>query len=151
MWYYISKSWIYLNLLGIEINTTQLSILSELKSAFKSPKLHFWCGKRKNFPFLFGFPKGKIFSFIKMDLQWKDKYETPRHEENPQISITLFGFTFLWYWSYPGKDAWESIETWEQILWYLYYCDKDIKKAEETWPWQDMNNKSTWIDDYVKR
>ena len=106
-------------------------------------------------PFMFANHYGKLFSIIIRDVQWKDKWDTPRHEENPFISIALFNkFFFNWSWGLPEdvEEHWIDIDDyWEQGLWWLYYCDKDINKARETWPWKDRNDVSTWKDKFVRK
>lgn len=71
-------------------------------------------------------------------LRWKDKFDTPRHEQSPQIRIE-----WLWFGIFliQGED---DIQ-WEQWLWIHKYCGGDEKKAEETWPWTNMKTgKSSW-------
>lgn len=153
---YFKKDWIYFNLLNLFlINCSYYKrTFNKAKKAFKYMlKRKFFFGKRKNLPILYINPSGKIISINMSDVQWKDKYDTPRFEENPYFIITLFNkFSFGWIWHAP------SDEYWEQILWYLYYCDKksivknDNKKevAKETWPWLNMKNEPTWSDEYLK-
>lgn len=84
------------------------------------------------------------------DVYWKDKYDTPRFEDYPRISITLFNsITFLWYWGLD--DVFDNDNYWEQILWYLNYfkyynSDKpNIFMAKKSWPWS-INSCSSWND-----
>tara|TARA_R110000868_G_scaffold258466_1_gene515978 strand:+ start:134 stop:685 length:552 start_codon:yes stop_codon:yes gene_type:complete len=86
---------------------------------------------------------GSPISIRNVDLGWKDKYETPRHEWDPQFHIYFFGLQF---------SCWQGmgVRYWEQVLWFLKYSDKDIKKAEETWPWGDGKTKlTTWDKNYL--
>jgi len=93
---------------------------------------------------------GKLFSIIIKDVQWKDKWGTPRHEENPFISIALFNtFFFNWEWK-VSSELGEDMDYWEQVIWWLYYCTGDISKAKETWPWQNPESGlSTWNDRFL--
>lgn len=80
-----------------------------------------------------------------VNLGWKDKWNSPRFEWNPQFHIYFFGLQFCYWWKSPIND---EDRYWEQILWFLEYSNKDIKKAEETWGWVDGITKlSTWNKD----
>lgn len=148
------KDWIFINLFNIiSINWERRKVIKAIEGIFIPLKCHFKF-TRKNAPFMFANHYGKLFSIIIRDVQWKDKYNTPRHEENPFISIALFNkFFFNWSWELPEgvEEHWiDNDDYWEQGLWWLYYCDKDIKKAEETWPWAGEDNKSTWKNKFVR-
>lgn len=104
----------------------------------------------------FNVHRGKFLSISIQDIQWKDKWQTPRHEENPYISIRFFNKYYLnWTWVLPPHlkgTKLDELDYWEQALWYLYYYRNisygrlnapDIKKAEESWPWS-WEGKSTW-------
>lgn len=107
---------------------------------------------KKYAPFMFCNHHGKIFSIIVQDLCWKDKYNTPRHEENPFVSIALFNkYFFNWTWKLPPhlNNHWiDNDDYWEQAMWYLYYSDKNIKKAKETWPYS-IDEVSSWKDKFL--
>lgn len=103
------------------------------RKCFKRPKAHFRAGKIMWF---FGFPCRRDYLNPILDIRfeslgWKDKYDSPRHEWDPYISIVLFRkWQLLWIfnWCNP-KDKYSSIRsmaTWEAILDYLYY-----KKSKE--------------------
>jgi len=80
-----------------------------------------------------------------VELGWKDKFNSPRFEWNPQFHIYFFIWQFCCHWKSPIK---EEDRYWEQILWFLEYSNKDIKKAEDTWSWIDGVTKlSTWNKD----
>lgn len=70
------------------------------------------------------------------DLQWKEKWGTPRCQVLPK-------FTFEWFW-WVLTITWGSDEYWEQYLWLNNFYDGDKAKAEDMWPWTDMDDKSTW-------
>lgn len=90
-------------------------------------KIHF----NKNYRFLW------IPYFIKRDLMWKDKFETPRCEHVP-----YFMFEWLWFSIY---GHWEDDQYWTQWLWINKYHNGDIDVAKEEWGWTDMKTgKSTW-------
>lgn len=90
---------------------------------------------------------GKPWSITTVQLGWKDKFNSPRHEWNPSFQIYFFKWQFCIFWEAPdGNDE----KYYEMILWYLKYCNKDIVKAKKTWEWTDYNTKlSTWENKYL--
>lgn len=60
-------------------------------------------------------------------LQWKDKFATPRVEQEPQFLIS-----WLWFQLdiIRGND-----EDWEWWLWVFKYNDGNELNAKKTWPW----------------
>ena len=148
------KDWICINLFNIiYFNWDRQKDMKAIKEVFISLKCHFKFTRRYA-PFMYSYHYGKLFSIVIRDVQWKDKYNTPRHEENPFITIGLFNYFFFnWTWKLPKeieKDWVDNDDYWEQGLWWLYYCDKNIEKAKETWPWRDENDISTWKDKFVR-
>ena len=149
------KDWIFINLFNIiSINLDRQKDMKAIKEVFIPLKCYFKF-TRKYAPFMFANHYGKLLSIIIRDVQWKDKYNTPRYEESPFISISLFDkFVFNWTWELPKEieEHWIDIDDyWEQGLWWLYYSNKDIDKARETWPWTGGENDiSTWKDKFVR-
>ena len=128
-----------------------------LKGVFKPLSMHFFFGKIINSPILYNPVPGKILSIFSFDVLWKDKYDTPRFEQDPYIFISFFKWCFiiLWKLDMPHRD---SSDYWEQAIWYLYYynnisygCNEpNIEKAKESWPWEDYYTKqSTWNDEFL--
>ena len=158
----IYKDWIFINLFNIiSVDWEKRKTIKQIKGIFNPLKWYFkfyW----KYCPFYRCIHRGKLLSIISTDVDWKDKYETPRLEECPFVSIRLFN-CLLFNWAYKSEEnslSWnDDYDYWEQVLWYLYYAsynkekkgyDKlDINKARETWPWRGENNKSTWDDKYL--
>lgn len=70
---------------------------------FKRPKtkIHFFWSKRRSLipgPYVWTERYGKILDLYVSDLDWKDKYDSPRHERNPSIFFCLFrrfGFVIM--------------------------------------------------------
>ena len=126
-----------------------------LRGIFKPLECKVFLGKTYNIPFGF---YNYHHLFVTSDVQWKDKYDTPRYEGPPYIGINLFNYSLIFYWE-PYIHQWDDLDQyWEQALWYLYYNntisqglnDKpDIQKAKESWPWQDMQGNSTWTDKFL--
>lgn len=75
---------------------------------------------------------GKILDIRITDVGWKDKWDSPRHEESPNIFICLFrkfAFTGRFYISYYdefGEKKNGDCYYWEYLLDYLYYS-KSLK------------------------
>ena len=148
------RNWILINLFNIiSFHWVRNRTRKEIKGIFIPLQLKFSFNK-DYCPFMFNCMYGKLLSIsISNEIKWKDKYGTPRHEENPFISIGIFNkYFFNWTWKLPPHvetDWIDNDDYWEQALWYLYYCDKDIKKAKETWPWYKENDESTWNDKFL--
>lgn len=75
---------------------------------------------------------GKFLDISFLDVHWKDKWDSPRHEQNPVIWFILFKrFHFCINFTIPviddmGKIVDRSMEYWEYLLDYLYYS-KSLK------------------------
>lgn len=110
---------------------------------FKRPKCHFYKGK---ITWFFGFPIKKEYLNKILDIRfnalgWKDKWDSPRHEWDPYISIVFFRkWQLLWIFNWISNDkdsGIRSMATWEAILDYLYYgksIDQCIKN--HVWGWK---------------
>lgn len=90
---------------------------------------------------------GSPICFKKVNLGWKDKFNTPRFEWSPAYHLYFFRWQIsLWYVA-PGDD---QDLYWEMVLWHLHYSEKDINKAEESWGWVTSSTKeSTWNKEYL--
>ena len=106
----------------------------KVRKYFKRPKLkcHFFLVyKTRNYPYASYRYLGKILDIHIDDVQWKDKYCSPRHERNPLIYICLFkkfGFSITfsnYYIDEFGEKKDLSSYYWEYLLQYLYY-DKPL-------------------------
>lgn len=136
--------------------------MNKLKGIFKPLKRYFIWGRNPIHSPVIYCPKLEPIFIRCRDLEWKDKWNTPRYEEPPHIWIYLFGFHLFWYWDLPKnlfynpKDYIDDY--WEQALWYLYYAsynkekkgydDLDINKARDSWPWRN-NNGSSWNNKFL--
>ena len=166
--YHFTKNYWYINLFNW-FNITYCHLfktMNAIKGVFISLQCKFWYGKRNMLPIIFIPSPAKILDIQLQDVEWKDKFETPRHEEDPYICITLFStYSLLWTWKLPPHlkvDRIDEMDYWEQALWYLYYYknisygadEPDIKKARESWPWTSCNSfndkgESTWNDKFL--
>lgn len=123
---------------------TYLNFPFVTRSKYKIIKLT----KKHHFYLQYGWP----LSIGKIDLGWKDKYQTPRFEWHPMFYIFIFKWQFVIKYVPDLKDD-DFKETlyWEMYLWYRNYSDCDIEKAKDTWGWKDMRtNQSTWDSRMLK-
>jgi len=58
---------------------------------------------------------------------WKDKYNTPRVEILPYISLAWLNF---WIYIRKGSEV-----DWEWYLWVKHYNSEDLEQAKNTYPW----------------
>lgn len=108
-------------------------------------RCNYWVKKifGKHYHISLGYP----ISFVRNNLGWKDKWNTPRFEWSPAWHLYFFRWEFSMWYVAPEGDA---DLYWEMVLWYLHYSDKDIKKAEDTWGWVNSDTKeSTWGNKYL--
>lgn len=119
--------------------------MKKLKGVFKPLKCRFYRGMCPEV----WYSKPKLIQIVVKDVMWKDKYETPRHEDSPYIWIHFFKWDFIWYWRLPKDIKGYDMDYWEQALWYLYYSKADIEYAEKSWPWQNMDETSSWNKNYL--
>lgn len=103
---------------------------------FKVPRTCFsFSSNKHHFPYASKYWQGKILDIDIHDVEWKDKWNSPRHEANPLIYICLFGRFSLWI--YPtvyninefGEKENGDMYYWEYLLNYLYYT-KSLKLTD---------------------
>lgn len=76
--------------------------------------------------------KAKILEINSFDLMWKDKYNSPRHEYNPKIFISIFNFIHIYINYIVNDDSINDMVYWETALYWLYYnntLEEAIKNA----------------------
>lgn len=123
---------------------------------FKKPNAHFYKGKVRWF---FGFPiKDKYLNPI-IDIRfnalgWKSKYDSPRHEWDPYISIVFFRkWQLLWIFNWIDKEDkysnTRSMATWEAMLDYLYY-NKSLEYCRKNHIWGTLDGGVINIDSNIK-
>lgn len=140
----------------VHYNGTAFSVLKDVSKVFKKP-IRKW--KICN-PYEFGGHFNHIPLILQLDnvgCFWKDKFDSPRFEgepgsvfgPSPRISLTLFRtFRIVVWWEAPTNYM-DADTYWEMWLWYKYYCGSDMEKARATWPWTDMEDNSTWKEEFV--
>lgn len=149
--YFKCKQFIYLNIVN------PWKTMKQLKGVFKPLRCYFSSGKTWK-PILWC-SNPAWFQIKTSDVDWKDKFDTPRYEGPPYVWIHLYKWNLIWYWDLDlHYDSSEINQYWEQALWYLHYTgtfsqglisEPDIEKAKKGWPWQDMQGNSTWTDKYL--
>lgn len=86
--------------------------------------------------------EGKVLDIQSHDVQWKDKYNSPRHEQNPVICICFFNrwvfkIEFCIYGQNEfGEKVARDLEYWEYLLNYIYY-DKPLS-CVDTWTYSSQ-------------
>lgn len=86
--------------------------------------------------------KAKILEINSFDLMWKDKWNSPRHEFNPRILISIFNYLHIRIDFTIGEDSMHDIVYWEAALWWLYY-NKPLHKAfKYSSGWSDYDEKT---------
>jgi len=108
------------------------------KGLFVKPKCSFRFFKdiQSNCPYVYIPNVPSLLCIRSCSVGWKDKYNSPRHEEDPYIWVCFFrkfGFSINWY--IPGESYRDYIY-WEYLLDYLYYR-KDITVWDE---WKEGGN-----------
>lgn len=92
--------------------------------------------------FQWSFRKGNNSIFLELysfDVTWKDKYNEPRHEFNPRITLSLFNYIHL-YIDFTIGDSMTDMVYWEAILNWIYY-NKDLQEACTSY-WERYNNET---------
>lgn len=86
--------------------------------------------------------KAKILEVNSFDLMWKDKWNSPRHEFNPRILISIFNYLHIRIDFTIGEDSMHDMVYWEAALWWLYY-NKPLHKAfKYSSGWSDYDEKT---------
>ena len=131
----------------------------ELWNEYHNPFYVWWkCRKYFTFPsiktyigkltWFFGFPirtdyLNKFVDFRISALGWKDKYDSPRHEENPLFVLKFFRWKMQLEWT--TNDCLSDVIYWETILDVVYY-GKSMRDAIDSNTWDDLHNKKTNLE-----
>lgn len=113
----------------------------KVKQLVQPMDLHVYIGRWAGGLPMFRGNLGKILTIWCNDIEWKDKYNSPRSEYDPQINIVFFRkWQILIFWNkiYKGEDR--SHIYWETILQYLYYNKKNLPISKIC----DDNNWTFW-------
>lgn len=99
----------------------------KVRKYFKFPKLHISTTNK--------YRSNYWFHIKTFDILWKDKWNSPRHEISPRITINIFK-KFTLSISIEGNIEYSWIY-WETILDYLYYTNDLTKALENNSGWED--------------
>ena len=84
--------------------------------------------------------KAKILDIKSFDVFWKDKWDSPRHEYNPRIMISLFNYIHFYIDFTLDRGGMIDMVYWEAILDFIYY-GKNLQDACTT-GWTDFNEET---------
>ena len=108
----------------------------KVRKWFKFPKPSIYFGH-----IVTGLPMGFPNKWIELhcyDVTWKDKYDSPRFEFEPQINLELFKkYQLLLTFKTSNDDVY-----WETILDIVYY-NKSLKEAIARNTWENYNKEGT--------
>lgn len=94
----------------------------------------------------FGVYKGrnaKILDVSSLDLTWKSKWNSPRHEMNPQIRISIFNrFHILIDFTVKKYGSINDMAYWEAALWWLYYNKPLTNAVKYSTGWTDYDKET---------
>lgn len=103
---------------------------------FKRPRLKF----RSFFTSYKAYRRGgRLLEIECFDIVWKDKFNSPRHEISPHISVLLFGKfgfridTVIYYNDEFGEKQNGDMEYWEYLLKWLYYKKQRTLRCYSSW------------------
>lgn len=122
--------------------TDPLGTWKQVKEYFIKPKISFKIHKVtkiSGYPYAWYGYLGKILDIHISDVDWKDKYDSPRHERNPIVYICLFrliAFVInfnVYYKDEFGKQQDGNPYYWEYVLEYLHYKNKKTLKCYSVW------------------
>jgi hypothetical protein len=105
---------------------------NKIKKYFKpiKPKISFNCYKSS---------RAKILEFNSFDVVWKDKYDSPRHEQNPRITISIFNYIHIMINFNMSDESLDDMVYWEAALYWLYYNLSLSEAIDESIGWSFYN------------
>jgi hypothetical protein len=112
-----------------------LTTYNKIKKYFKplKPKIYFDCYRSSC---------AKILEFNSFDILWKDKYDSPRHERNPIITISLFNYIHIRIEFVMSDDSLDDMVYWEAALYWLYYNLSLSEAIDEAVGWSHYNKET---------
>lgn len=132
----------------IYVNTLNFGVLYETwrpwKKYFRKPTIKYWGHWYTNWT--------TLFRLELRELQWKSKYGSNRHEEDPVVLLTLFGHNFRWtasaHKTADGDDI--TMQYYETLMWMrdnAAGCNSPAEalyKAIENNTWDGYKGNSTY-------
>lgn len=119
-----------------------LKTYNKIKTFFRpiKPKFYFSIGKSN---------KAKILELNSFDLLWKDKYDSPRHEVNPRIDLSLFNRLHMRI-EFGIGDGLADMVYWEAALYWIHYKLSLPKAINEASGWGSYGKDGEFAPDYFR-
>lgn len=92
--------------------------------------------------------RSKIIDFTSFDIIWKDKYDSPRHELNPRIQLSLFNYIHFTLEFILSKYDLENMVCWESMLNWLFY-NKNLQESINISSGWTQHNSETNKEEYI--
>lgn len=113
-----------------------LKTYNKIKKYFRRIKPQFYFKVSKS-PFA-----AKILEINSCDVLWKDKWNSPRHEYNPKINISLFTYIHLNVTFTLKDDSISDVAYWEAALYWLYYGKNLHRAIKNATGWTQYNEQT---------
>lgn len=84
--------------------------------------------------------KAKILDINSFDVCWKDKWDSPRHEWNPRIMISLFNYIHIYIDFTRDNGGIIDMIYWEIALTWIYYGKDLTESIKLSEGWEEYNN-----------
>lgn len=84
----------------------------------------------------------KILEINSFDVLWKDKYDSPRHERNPIITISIFNHLHIRINFTKQDESLDDMVYWEAALNWLYYKLSLSEAVDESLGWSHYNEET---------
>ena len=84
----------------------------------------------------------KILEINSFDVLWKDKYDSPRHERNPIITISIFNYLHIRINFNMSNKSLDDMVYWEAALNWIYYNLSLSKSIDESLGWSQYNEET---------
>lgn len=112
-----------------------LKTYNKIKKYFKplKPVIHVDCYKSSC---------AKILEINSFDVLWKDKYDSPRHERNPIITISIFNYLHIRINFTMYDESLDDMVYWEAALNWLYYKLSLSEAVDESLGWSHYNEET---------
>ncbi len=116
-----------------------LKTYNKIKKYFKplKPVIHVDCCKSNCV---------KILEINSFDVLWKDKYDSPRHERNPIITISIFNYLHIRINFNTSDESLDDMVYWEAALNWIYYNFSLSKAIDESLGWSQYNEETKKYD-----
>ena len=116
-----------------------LYLKNPLKTYYKIKK-YFRPLKIKISTALCKYKDAKILDICSFDVSWKEKWYSPRHEQNPRIHISIFNFVHIFInFTLGDEESLSDMAYWEAALYWLYYNKSLSESVKQSTGWTQYN------------